>query len=480
MDETPNPPTQFDRIETMNDLTGTQRLAEFVSGLTYDAIRADIRESAKLHLLDTIACMLSFSDLPASLAVRRYGELFPAEAHDAATIAHHGGTTTMEVAALINATFAHGFEMDDTDMPSVSHPGSVIIPAALAVAEALGSTGEELITAIVAGYEAMVRVGRAGAGMERRGYHSTAVAGPFGAAAAAASLMRCDAETTAHAFGIAASRAGGIAEYGLTGGLVKRLHPGLAAQSGIQAVRLARCGMTGPTAALEGRRGLIRAITETGNPELLRAPVEPRAVAETGFKLYSCCAGQHTVIDGMRLLMAEHPELRPESVSGIHVLQNEWEAELVGTTKVPRDLISAQYSAAFALGLRLVRGSNAISEYNEVNLHDPDILGIARRVTYEAQDPDEPLRGFAPSVVTVTLTDGRVISKDVPYATGTPHAPLSRSDVEGKFLDLTSAAVPVDTAHRIIDAVGRIEESADAGALARALVVTATERRETE
>lgn len=453
------------------DPTGTQRLAAFVAGLRYDVLPAEVCDRAKLHLLDTLGCAIAFArDLPASDAVYRYGEQFPPNARDTATIVNYGRPTTMEIAALVNATFAHGFEMDDTDMPSVSHPGSVIIPAALAVAEAVGSTGEELVTAIVAGYEAMVRVGRAGKRMERRGYHSTAVAGPFGAAAAAASLLHLDAETTAHAFGIAASRASGIAEYGLTGGLVKRLHPGLAAQSGIQAVRLAQCGMTGPTAALEGGRGLIRAITETGDRELLTQPVVPSAVVETGFKLYSCCAGQHTVIDAMRLLLAEHDELRPENVAAIHVLQNEWEAELVGRTKEPHDLISAQFSAAFALGLRLVRGSNALTEYNATNLVDPTILDLARRVTYEAQDPERPLDGFAPSVVTVTLADGSVLSKSVPFATGTSQAPLSRAEVEAKFLELTAQTLEAQAARALVEQINRVETLADAGALARALV----------
>lgn len=460
---------ELDNARDSDTTTGSQRLAEFVARLSYAALPERIRENAKLHLLDTIGCMLAFADLPASEAVYRYGEQFAPAANDTATIVNRGRTTSMEIAALVNATFAHGFEMDDTDMPSVSHPGCVIIPTALAVAEAVGASGEELVTAIVAGYEAMVRVGRAGKGMERRGYHSTAVAGPFGAAAVTASLMHCDAETTAHAFGIAASRASGIAEYGLTGGLVKRLHPGLAAQSGIQAVRLALCGMTGPAAALEGGRGLIRAITETGNVDLLKAPVEPSAVAETGFKLYSCCAGQHTVIDGMRLLMAEHPEVQADAVDSIHVVQNEWEAELVGRTKVPQDLISAQFSAAFALGLRLVRGANTLREYNASNLRDPQILGIAERVTYEAQDPGHPLEGFAPSVVTVTLNDGRTFSKSVPYATGTSQAPLARSDIEEKFLGLTSAAVPPAAATQIVETVNRIEDLADIGTLTRAL-----------
>lgn len=451
-------------------LTGTQRLAEFVSKLRYDALSAEIRESARLHLLDTIGCELAFAHLPASTAVYRYAELFPSNAGDTATIANHGRKTTMEIAALTNATFAHGFEMDDTEMSSVSHPGSVIVPAALAVAEAVAATGEELITAIVAGYEVMVRVGRAARGMELRGFHATPVAGVFGAAAATASLLRSDADTIMHALGIAASRASGIAEYGLTGGSVKRLHAGLAAQSGIQAVRLASVGMTAPTEALEGKRGIVQAVSATGRPGILTEPLTPSAVLDTGFKLYTCCAGQHTVIDAMRGLIEENPELRANTVESIHVIQNAWEAELVGTIKEPTDVVTSQFSAAFALGLRLVRGSNAITEYTEANIKNPEILGIARRVSYEAQNPDSPLEGFAPCAMSVTLKDGRVLQNAVSFARGTPQMPLSPADLEEKFFGLNLGEVGSDKAHEVVGLVANVEGLADAGVLARAMV----------
>jgi 2-methylcitrate dehydratase PrpD len=316
----------------------------------------------------------------------------------------------------------------------------------------------------------MIRVGRAARGMELRGFHATPVAGVFGAAAATASLLHSDADTIMHALGIAASRASGIAEYGLTGGSVKRLHAGLAAQSGIQAVRLASVGMTAPTEALEGKRGIVQGVTATGNPGILTQPLEPSAVLDTGFKLYTCCAGQHTVIDAMRGLIEENPELRADAVESIHVVQNAWEAELVGTIKEPTDVVTSQFSAAFALGLRLVRGSNAITEYTEANIKDPEILGIARRVSYEAQSPESPLDGFAPCRMSVTLKDGRVLENAVSFARGTPQMPLSRADLDEKFFGLNVSTVGEHKAREIADLVSGVEDLADAGTLARAMV----------
>ena len=163
-------------------------------------------------------------------------------------------------AALVNGALAHGLDFDDTHADSVCHGSAVLVPAVLALAESEGLGGRDALTAIVAGYEAMVRIAMAAPGrFHERGWHATAVCGAFGAALAAGKCLRLDAARLTAALGIAASMASGVMEFLEDGSWVKHLHPEWAAQSGIQAAALAREGFTGPATALEGRLGFLRA-----------------------------------------------------------------------------------------------------------------------------------------------------------------------------------------------------------------------------
>lgn len=148
---------------------------------------------------------------------------------------------------------------------------------------------------------------------------------------------------------------------------------------------------------------------------------------------------------------------------------------MVGVTAEPRDVVSAQFSAAFALALRLVRGSNGVADYTAENLNDPELLAISRRVTYEAQSADDPLEGFGPCALTVTLSDGEVLHEQVAFARGTARDPLARADIEAKFFALTGDVLGGRVARELAALVHRSEELADAGDLARVLVATTAE-----
>ncbi|MFV2215314.1 MmgE/PrpD family protein [Actinomadura sp. LOL_016] len=444
----------------------TAALARFVTQRR-GSLPSDVLTTVKLHILDTLGCQVAFARLPWSRAAWRYAA--EARTPGPATISYYGAPASVEMAAFVNASFTHGFEMDDTEMRSASHPGAVVVPAALAAAQRHGSSGAELVAAVAVGYEVMVRVALSAVGMMRRGFHTTAVAGPFGAAAAAAALWSLDDVRTAHALGIAASHASGITEHSVSGGSVKRVHAGIAARSGIESVRLARAGVTAPEGALDGRRGLLRAVAD--DPGMPASGLgEHFELLTTGLKPYCCCAAQHTVIDAVAQLQNEHPRLTPAAVRRVRVLQNDREADAVGLIVEPADVTSAQFSAAFGIALRLVRNANGFDDYMNARLDDEELLAVARRVTYERAPAASPLPGDGPCRVSIELEDGSVLGTEVLGARGTSASPMSESDVIAKFRSLADEPLGEERAGRVVEIVMNLERLPDSNRLVRHLV----------
>ncbi|MDR7083253.1 2-methylcitrate dehydratase PrpD [Arthrobacter ginsengisoli] len=447
----------------------TAQLAAFISNASMESLPTSVTTRLKLHILDTLGCALAFADLPWSRNVWDY--VRSRGAGGSASVLFYGVRMQPETAALANASFAHGFELDDTEMRTASHPGVVVVPAALSMAEHLGATGAQLLAAVAVGYETMIRVGVGGVGMTARGFQSTAMAGSFGAAAAAASLMRLDSDKTAHALGICASRAAGIAEYTISGGSVKRLHAGFAAQAGVEAAGLASAGATAPRQALEGRRGLYRAITDTPDPNAVTAGLgSDFLLLGTGFKPHSCCAAQHSVLDAVSDLQSEHA-FTALDVSNVHVRQNPREFDSVGQIRRPADVISSQFSGAFGIALRLVKGGNGPRDYLDAVLDDEDLLNVVDKVTYERTTPQSALEGDAPSEVRVKLTDGHVFETYVSHARGTAQRPLLEDEVLAKFRDLAAPSLGRGRAEHVIALVQDLEHVTEIEELSTALKI---------
>lgn len=447
--------------------TTTEVLARFVADRSRPQ-PSEVVALLKRHILDTLGCQVAFADLPWSRAAWRYAA--QSSTGGPATISHFGTWAPASLAAFTNAAFAHGFEMDDTEMRTASHPGAVVVPAALAAGQTAHSSGAELLASVAVGYETMVRIGLASVAMMRRGFHTTAVTGPFGAAAAVASLWADQDAQIAHALGIAASRASGVTEYSATGGSVKRIHAGIAAQAGVEAVSLAMAGVTAPSAALEGRRGLLRAVADVTDTDVVTADLGDRyELLTTGLKPYCCCAAQHSVLDAIADLQRHH-RLTPESIRRIQVVQNLREADVVGTGPEPTDVTSAQFNAAFGIALRLVRGGNGFTDYLGCRTDDEHLLAVARKVEYRPAPEDAPLPGNGPCEVTVELHTGEVVATTVSHPSGTAANPLADDAVIEKFHDLADGYLGRSRALELADMVAHLESVDDVDALARLLV----------
>jgi 2-methylcitrate dehydratase PrpD len=432
-------------------------LAQFITDINFDDLSSEVVEKAEFLFLDQLGCQLAFAALPWNEAIYNYIKERKGYREES-TVIRYGLRTTAEDTAFANAVFGHGFEMDDTELSSASHPGVTVIPPALAVGEMEKITGKEFITAVVAGYDVFIRVGLATRSMISRGFHTTAVLGPLGAAAATSKVLKLDVDRTLNALSIAASESGGLAEYTESGGSVKRVHAGFAAQSGLKATLLAKAGITGPTTALEGRKGFCQAFANEYSLEEMTAGLGKEfRILLTGNKPYCCCAAQHSALDAVSAIMRERV-IVPEEIMKIEVSQKARDVRAIGNIVVPQDIISAQFSGRFGVALRLIQGSNGFHDYSEENLRNPRILDIAKRTDYYIDDNFEKSTSVnAPARVEIQLKNGSIHERTVQFAKGTIQNPMTKEELKDKFRELTKAILTREHTKNIIDIVCELE-----------------------
>ena len=449
----------------------TKILAQFISELKYSDLSDEVIVKAKSLILDQLGCQLAFSQLPWSKAVYKYVKDKKCGRKES-TIAYYGLRTTNEDAAFVNAAFGHGFEMDDDEPHTLTHPGVIVISSALATGEAKGISGKDFITAVVAGYDAMLRSGYAARSMIFHNFHATGVSGTLGAAAASGKIMGFKKDKMINALSIAASESSGIAEYMVSGGSVKRLHAAFASQSGVKAALLAKNGLTGPSTALEGKHGFCQAFAGECFPEEFSNNLGKEfRILWTGIKPYCCCQAQHSTIDAMKLIIDEC-SIKPQDVEEVLVEQMFRDVRAVGNIIEPQDMISAQFSGRFGLALRLIKGSNDYADYSEKNLKDPDLLAMAKRIKYVVnEEMSKAPVGSAPSSVTVKLKNGNIFAKRVDFGKGTIQNPMTKKEIEDKFRGLASMVLPNSRVDKIKGMIDNLEELGNIQTIMRLLIV---------
>jgi 2-methylcitrate dehydratase PrpD len=434
----------------------TKRLAQFVVDLQYDDFSDEVVAKAKYLMLDQIGCQIAFAKMPVSKIVYKYIRDRKAGKEES-TIVYYGLRTNIEDTAFANAVFGHGFEMDDTELRTTSHPGVAVIPAALATGEAEIISGKELLTAIVAGYEVMLRAGMAARKMINRSFHTTSALGTFGAAAAAAKIMGFDIEKMISALGIAGSESGGITEYAVSGGTVKRLHAGFAAQSGVKAALLSQAGLTGPSTVLEGKKGFCQAFSDEYDVNEITADLGNRfQILWTGTKPYCCCAAQHTSIDAASEIMKKRM-VSADEIESITIVQRPREARTVGNIIEPQDIVSAQFSGRFGVAMRLIKGSNGFKDYSMINVRDAKILSVAKKIAYVEQPFKDVTSSSAPSRVIIKMKDGSSYEEQVEFAKGTVQNPMSEAEITDKFRELVCPVLQENKVEKIIQTITNLE-----------------------
>jgi 2-methylcitrate dehydratase PrpD len=342
-------------------------------------------------------------------------------------------------AAFVNGTAAHGEDFDDTFEGGPVHAGAVIVPAVLAATERFRANGQAALRGIAIGTEAMCRLSLvAPKRVHQAGFHPTAVFGALAAAAGAGVALGLTRRQLVDALGIAGSMAGGIIEYLAEGASTKRLHAGWAAQSGLRAAVLARAGFDGPRTVFEGTHGLFHGFAHStqGDYAALVADFGQRWVTQTlAFKLYPCGTMTHPFIDCARRLAArglpadDIDELICEVGEGtVHRL---WEP--LAAKQRPPNGYGAKFSTPYCIAAGFVRGNVGLDAFTDAAVKDPDVLKVAAKVRYVI-DPDNPYPRNFTGHVRARLRDGREIEERQPHMRGGAHEPLSRADVEEKFV----------------------------------------------
>lgn len=455
--------------------TFAEALGTFAASLTPSTLPLEVAEKATHLLLDTAGVALAaapedFARSVQEVALRLGG---PPEA----TLWGRAQRVGMANAVLANGTLAHGLDYDDTLEEAIVHTGCCCATAALAVGEAHRAPGAAVLAAIAAGVEVMSAVGLVVPGaFHRRGFHPTALCGPFGAAAAAGNLLGLSAAELTTAFGLCGSQAGGIIEYLADGSWSKRLHPGWAAHAGLTAVLLARAGFTAPRTVFEGTHGFFRAFAgeapDPGRLARLRGNLGREwAILRLMFKAYPCGSINQPYMDCAARLRAK-AHLDPSGIREIlcrtpeGVVHRLWEP--LAEKRRPATSYGAKFSLPYCIALVLVEGEAGVEGFTEAKVGDPRILAVAERVRYVV-DPTLPYPQRFTGHVRVMLEDGRVLEEMQEAPRGGPEMPLSPEELAEKFRANAARALPPLQVEEALGRLLKLGAEPDAAAAAAAL-----------
>jgi len=444
----------------------TRAIAEFVSGLTYAQIPAEVRERIKLLILDSLGCAIYGAHLEWCRILRD-----TLEALDASRTTSIWGTNrklSSPHAALVNGTQVQGFELDDVHRTAVLHVGAVTLPALIAVAESHANlSGRDFLTAAVAGYEIGPRVGLC-MGQEHigQGWHSGATVGVFSAAAGAARALALPADATVHALGIAGTQSSGLmaAQYGA---MVKRMHAGRAAQSGLYAALLASRGFTGIVDVFEAPYGgfcttFSRSHDRFDLAQLSAGLGERFETMRISLKFYACVGSNHTTLDAIRDIRKRHP-FALDDIDNIVVHASQVTVDHAGWPYEPAGLTAAQLNLAFCVATLLVAGDVSVDEFAPDCVADPARIALAGKVKV-VHDPAITALGAAHRHkvrVEVHFRDGAVERETRESPRGSEHSFAGADDIVGKFRKLSRGVMPARQQDALIDAVFRLDELPD-------------------
>jgi 2-methylcitrate dehydratase PrpD len=453
----------------------TSELMKFVCKTRFEDLPLDVIDRAKMRILDTLGGIIFSADLPWSQITSSLMQELKSQGKS--TIVRNGAKTSAPAAALINGTMGHGFELDDVHEGAQSHPGGVVIPAALSVGEQESVDGRKFLLAVIMGYEVMCRVGM-GVGAKAhmvKGFHPTGTSGNYGATAAAGKILGLSEAQLIDAMGICGSTCSGIMQFtqDSTGGgeMIKRLHAGWAAQSGVLAALLAQRGFRGPCDIVGGKYGFCRVFSDRPEIELtnqgLGAVYE---IMNVGTKPYPCCTTMHSTVDGVASLRDEFG-LKWDEIDEIRVGGSE---KLIAFSSIYEidSAMAGQYSIPYVVALTLVGDIKDPKNFKKIS-DDEQGRKLRELVGRTKLYVDEELDGLFPKIegakIAIRLKSGRSVSTRVLQAKGNPNNPLSPEEICEKFSIVTRDKVAQEKRQWIIDTVRQLEMVPNIAELTRLL-----------
>lgn len=436
----------------------TCKLAGFAARLSFSDLSRDLVSRLKKYLLDAIGCAVYGASLPWAQIVNRW--VMDQEGKKEATLWRQGFSGPCANVALGLGVMIHSFDFDDYHNAKI-HPGAPVIPAAMTVGEMLNASGKDLLTAMAAGYETMIRISlAAGPNASRlKGWHLTGTTGTFGAAAAAGRLLALSDHDMASALGMAGTQSAGLWAFLADGAMSKRFHAGRSSQSGIMAAFLARNGFRGPTQILEAQDGgFCRAMSDHFDLSLATAGLGTvYHGADVNIKPYACCASSHSAVDAV-LEIRKNSGFSPSEVENIIVKTAGGVQVQCGFPYTAAGVVQAQMSLQYIAAVTMLDGAALPEQFSDERIADPQILDLARRVQIVVDpDIDNTYPRLYANRVEVVLKDGRRFETRVDYARGSTERPIGFSEVAEKFRGMTARMISRETADRIIDTVGSLD-----------------------
>jgi aconitate decarboxylase len=428
------------------EATHTRRLAAYASSVTYDALPSDVRDRIPYLMLDGFGCGIYGSALEWSTLMT--DAVLALGSSGTASLWGLGKKVSADHAALLNGSYVQGYEIDDYSRHGALHACSLVLPAVLGAATMRSDvSGAELIAATVAGFEIGNRVGRClgPTQLTKQGWHTGAVIGPMAAAAAAGNLLGLDPGQMENAFGIAATQAGGLMSAGF-GSMVKRMHHGRAAQSGLYAAAMAGKGYTGIEAVFEQPyAGYCTTFTGSSDQFSLEALVDGLGTEyrtlETCIKPYASCAKVHIPLDALRAIRERRPFGLDELVQIRVACTGSTKTKVGWTYEGTGSATEAQMNLSYGFAVLLLEGDAFVDQYRPELLTSPEVLALTEKVVVEHDESFDALGESRRHHVNVDveLTDGTVMSEALDFALGSPSRPLSNEGIVEKYDKLVAA-----------------------------------------
>lgn len=431
----------------------------------------EVKHQAKRCLVDTIGVTIagSFYSDTAQVVKALASEL---KEEEEATIIGTKLKRSAMTASFANGAMAHALELDDGSRHATYHPASSIVPASLALAEKLRKNGRELLESIICGYEVSLRIGISiNPQHYLRGFHPTGTIAVFGTTASAAKLLNLTEEQTVNALGIAGSMVCGINQYEIDGSNVKHLHPANAARNGILAALLSLKGMQGPRYILEGKLGFFNCYAQDYNREILtRGLGEEFEILKIYFKPYPSCRYVHYAVEATLEIIKRYG-ISAKDVDSIHIRThlNAKQGSDIPDYKTP---LHARLSIQYGVASTLLRGKAGLREYTEESIRDERVRELARRINI---DVDPEIQRLYPNprslILELKTKDGIVLSHRVDYPKGDPENPMSDSELEDKFLDITEEPIGRERSSLLLERLWKVEEVEDMRELSGLLMI---------
>ncbi len=433
-----------------------EQLATFIFEASYEALPAEALAMGRLCVLDWLGSVYAGKGARPAVAMLLVAKSLGGNPE--ATLLPDGSRSSAYMAALVNAAASHVVEMDDLHKGSILHPAAPVVPAALAMAEREGASGQEFLAALVVGYEVAIRAGEAMGPSHYRFWHTTGTCGTFGAAAAASKILGLSRPEVAMALGSAGTQAAGLWEFLVDGAMSKQLHPAKAAADGLLAALLAEQGFTAATRIFEGEKGFGRAMAGEADLDRLTRDlgIAPPRILSISFKAHAACYHIHSAIDAALEIRRKFPG-PPADVERVQVALYPAALDLLERVEA-RDPYTAKFNIPFCVATALVYGQVGLSAFTPDRLADPKIRAIVPRISL-VRDAElgKAYPECWPAVVEVTTRAGQGHTARVDFPKGDPKNPMSQEEVVAKFHNLATPALSEAQRGKAVEAILHLE-----------------------